>query len=750
MRIAGALAAFLGAAALVGPAGPARAVGPGEIAVADFPAAPLPSAVLLFDAAGNAIGPFAGPEDGIAAPRDLAFDAAGNLYVADNAAVLVFDDGGTALAPITQGLDTATALTFDAAGHLFVSNRVESGASEILEYSPAGALLGTFAIPEFDSGGPRPFAREIAFGPDDLLYLALRGSNTSGNDNLVATLDPQSGAFAAFADASDQVTQPIGLAFEPAGTLLVVNDTGTQSARASRIVRLSAGGAFLGEFWNQGAVRDLVFDGFGQLHGANRTGGVILWNPDGSFKQEYGTANLLEPLGVALIPAAAPFCRNGILEAGEGCDDGNAVACDGCSTACGLEFGCGDGSACGAEACDDGNAVACDGCSPACTLETCGDGVVCAPLGEQCDDLNTDACDGCSPACGVEVCGNGSLDCGEDCDDANPVSCDGCSGCRIDELAYRDDFEQGQGGWIASGLWNLDTFRSLSPTHAWYYGQTAFRSYQTFFPATNSGALTSPSIDLAGISGVDLSFGFFLETEGQPGLDVASVEVSRDGFVSDVTLLEAQLPDQAALAERRYDLSAFAGDAIQVRFGFDTVDENANHFEGLYVDDVAVVAGSGPVCGNGLVAAACGETCDDGNAEAGDGCSAGCQLEGVTDQRSFAGTGQGGAIEIAVSGVALAVSTAAGDSAAEVAAAVAAAINADAALQALGVSAASSLGTLFVIAGHIDAIASSDPGIQVLPFAEVPALPPFGIAALGMLLAAGAWGLRRRASGRVG
>jgi cysteine-rich repeat protein len=492
-------------------------VGPGEIVVADFPSAPQPSALLRFDAAGNPLGSFAGAAQGIAAPRDLAFDAAGSLYVADNAAVLVFDPSGNPLAPITAGLTKAMALAFDASGKLFVSNRISGGASEILEYSAAGALLQTRVIPEFDPGGAEPFARDLAFGPGGLLYLALRGGGSSSNDNLVATLDPSSGSFAAFADSSQQVTQPIGLVFEPAGTLLVVNDTGTSTARSSRIVRLSAAGVFLAEFWNQGAVRELVFDGFGQLHGANRTGGVILWNPGGSFKKEYGIASLLEPIAVALIPAAAPFCGNEILEAGEGCDDGNTEPCDGCSPACVVEFGCGDGSVCGAEECDDANGATCDGCSPTCILEVCGDGLLCPGLGEQCDDANTDPCDGCSPTCTDEVCGNGVLDCAEECDDANPVACDGCTACAIDELAYRDDFEAGPNGWQPAGLWNQDSFRSVSPTHAWYYGQPPLRSYQTVFPATNSGTLTSPAIDLRDVSGVELSFSYFLETEDQPG-----------------------------------------------------------------------------------------------------------------------------------------------------------------------------------------------------------------------------------------
>jgi cysteine-rich repeat protein len=722
----------------------ARGLDPGDVLVADFPAAPQPSALVRFSAGGQPLGVFADTADGIAAPRDLALDGAGSVYVADNASVLAFDGQGTALPPLVTGLDKAMSLAFDAGGDLFVSNRLAGGTSEIRRYSPAGVLQQTWPIPEFDNGGPEPFAREIAFGPDGLLYLALRGSNSSSNDNLVATLDPQTGSFSAFADAADQVTQPIGLAFEPAGTLLVVNDTGTQQSQASRIVRLSAGGTFLAEFWGQDAVRDLFFDGFGQLHGANRTGGVVLWDSGGGFDREYGVASLLEPIALALWPVAGPFCSNGLLEAGEGCDDGNRDPCDGCSAVCQVEFGCGDGSTCGAEACDDGNAASCDGCSPACALEVCGDGLLCPGLGEECDDANTSACDGCSPVCTTEVCGNGRLDCGEQCDDGNSASCDGCTSCQVDELAYRDDFEGGSPGWVANGLWNADDFRSVSPDTAWYYGQTFLRNYQTVLPSTNSGALISPSIDLAGIAGVELSFQYFLETEAQPGVDLASVEISRDGFGSDVTVLAPQLPERSSFGEQRYDLSAFAGDLVQLRFGFDTVDGEDNHFEGFYVDDAMIVVAGAPVCGNGLAAASCGETCDDGNTEGGDGCSATCQLEGVTDQREFAGTAQGGAIAITVSSVALGVPTSAGESSAAVAAAVAAAIAADPTLQALGVSAASSGGTLFVIGGSVDDATSSDPGIQILGPPTVPALGGSAALALALLLAAGAARAGRR------
>jgi hypothetical protein len=79
-----------------------------------------------------------------------------------------------------------------------------------------------------------------------------------------------------------------------------------------------------------------------------------------------------------------------------------------------------------------------------------------------------------------------------------------------------------------------------------------------------------------------------------------------------------------------------------------------------------------------------------------------------------------------------------------VATAVAAAINGDLTLQGLGVSAASSLGVLFVIGGTIDAAASADPGIEIQEADPVPALPPLGRLALVLSLCAAILAMGRR------
>lgn len=86
-------------------------------------------------------------------------------------------------------------------------------------------------------------------------------------------------------------------------------------------------------------------------------------------------------------------CGNGILEAGELCDDGDATSGDGCDANC-TPTGCGNGIATAGEACDDGNASPGDCCAPDCSLE---------PPGSACDD--GDACTAPDVCDGAGLCG---------------------------------------------------------------------------------------------------------------------------------------------------------------------------------------------------------------------------------------------------------------------------------------------------------------------------------------------------------
>lgn len=126
------------------------------------------------------------------------------------------------------------------------------------------------------------------------------------------------------------------------------------------------------------------------------------------------------------------ICGNGLLDAGEACDDGNRVPGDGCDATCtisaGFECGdgspsycspiCGDGLVVGDETCDDVNDLAGDGClgcqterGYTCTQNVggetqctalCGDGIILQRAGEACDDGNLFGGDGCSASCEPE------------------------------------------------------------------------------------------------------------------------------------------------------------------------------------------------------------------------------------------------------------------------------------------------------------------------------------------------------------
>ena len=75
-------------------------------------------------------------------------------------------------------------------------------------------------------------------------------------------------------------------------------------------------------------------------------------------------------------------CGNGVVEAGEACDDGNTENADDCTNSCSIAT-CGDAvtrtdrvaGEDGFEACDDGNDSDLDGCTTACASSHCGDGI---------------------------------------------------------------------------------------------------------------------------------------------------------------------------------------------------------------------------------------------------------------------------------------------------------------------------------------------------------------------------------------
>ena len=123
------------------------------------------------------------------------------------------------------------------------------------------------------------------------------------------------------------------------------------------------------------------------------------------------------------------LCRNGALEAGEDCDDGNELSTDSCTNTC-ENARCGDGHIyIGVETCDEGDGIngtplhcntTCDGT----TGSDCGNGIV--EDGESCDDANLILGDGCDNDC------NATTQCNDGIDNDGDILIDaGDPGCHI-------------------------------------------------------------------------------------------------------------------------------------------------------------------------------------------------------------------------------------------------------------------------------------------------------------------------------
>lgn len=125
-------------------------------------------------------------------------------------------------------------------------------------------------------------------------------------------------------------------------------------------------------------------------------------------------------------------CGNGgAPQAGEQCDDGNAINTDACPSTC-YAASCGDGFVrTNVEQCDDANTIQGDGCNAACVVEGCGNNFV--EPGEQCDNgpanSNTTP-NACRTNCVAARCGDTVIDSGEQCDDANTSNTDACVACQ--------------------------------------------------------------------------------------------------------------------------------------------------------------------------------------------------------------------------------------------------------------------------------------------------------------------------------
>jgi len=291
--------------------------------------------------------------------------------------------------------------------------------------------------------------------------------------------------------------------------------------------------------------------------------------------------------------AAVTVCGDGILGAGEVCDDGASNGQYGyCNSSCtGLGPHCGDSTVNGPEACDDGNGDETDACLSTCETASCGDGFVQAGV-EVCDDGNTDNTDACVQ-CADAVCGDGFVQAGvEACDDGNSDSTDACVQCA---LATCGD------GFVQTGVEECDDGNASNNDAC--INTCLLAQCGDGFVGPGESCDDGNQIDNDGCS----------NTCRPPGCGDGVVQAGEqcdDGnLVNDDGCTNAcQLPA--------------CGDGI-LQAGEECDDGNSVN------DDTCTNACQLPACGDGILQV--GEECDDGNSDGTDACTNDCQVAACGD-----------------------------------------------------------------------------------------------------------------------
>ena len=229
---------------------------------------------LAFDSAGNlyvanfgnntirkvtpagVVSTFVDNTQGLVGPDGLAFDSAGNLYVANEGinTISKVTPAGAVSTFISTGLNDPTGLAFDSAGNLYVSNTGLGSGTTVSEFNSSGASVN----PTFASGLNGPAG--LAFDASGNLYVANTTGNTISEFNSSGTSVKPT-----FASG---LNYPFSLAFDSAGNLYVANEgfgsgtTVSEFSSSGTLVNAAFASGLNGPF-------GLAFDSYGTLYVSN-------------------------------------------------------------------------------------------------------------------------------------------------------------------------------------------------------------------------------------------------------------------------------------------------------------------------------------------------------------------------------------------------------------------------------------------------------------------------------------------------
>jgi len=228
----------------------------------------------------------------------------------------------------------------------------------------------------------------------------------------------------------------------------------------------------------------------------------------------------------------------------------------------------------------------------------------CCTADDQCDDGNPATLNVCEGAECVATWNPDACASDLDCDDGESCTLDACAGslctyegtfgslcCEEGTHPLADfDGESLQGLFVTDNLetgvfWRTDPTRSTTGDFSLYCGDPVDQTYAIGERVKSSA--TTPVLSLPAGGHTRLVFDLFMLTRAAPNVDVFQIFALRAGALIPVwssKVLPAGLT--TGFIPVHVDLASFAGQDVQLRFVFDSVDAHAPAIEGTYIDSL--------------------------------------------------------------------------------------------------------------------------------------------------------------------
>jgi sugar lactone lactonase YvrE len=221
----------------------------------------LDNKVQKFDTVGNSLGFFA--TTNMNQPRGLAFDSAGNLFVANQAnnTISKYNSAGVYVSNITSNLSSPQGLAFDSSGNLYAANQ---NSNTITKYNSSGTYLSSIG----DASNVYQ-ATGVAITSAGNIYASSLGYSQVNRFNSTGTYQ---------SNINSGVDSPYGVTLDSTNNLFVANWNN------NTVTKYNSSGALLStissNLYNPVSV---TFDSQGYLYVLGDNGGVNKFNSSGTF-----------------------------------------------------------------------------------------------------------------------------------------------------------------------------------------------------------------------------------------------------------------------------------------------------------------------------------------------------------------------------------------------------------------------------------------------------------------------------------